>query len=482
MPGMNVKYVVFRVLDVGQGACNYVEIYNQAEAVVHNMLVDLGTNSSQAIATANIEWLKNQIKDRTNPKIDVVMLTHGDNDHYNLMLKLLPALGSPTGQEIGMVRYGGVDWRYKIGNTSLITELKKYCSNVTGFGSQASGYDRDKSSWTRLWPSNDVFQPGDAQLYVLMANTQHPQDGTIRQGASRRPNAEAINSKSVVFGVYWNYRWFIGTGDGTAATLAQVNTHFAGVGLPPTMSMTLPHHGSRKTTYDLKAAKDAVGAESFKVVDDFLQLFKPWTISVSADEKRHHHPSLLMIAQFAAATQTTQIYWCDPSLAAGNHYLTPWIDERINQPTDPAYPGQPTYATTRTQANVYSTLYCDRRLIINYESPPLPANKLPKPTMAVDTSGVPRGRNWYFISDGTNLSLQSASSNSPATTSMMTFIGRAAAAGPSRNAAYRTTQTGLRATPGRFAQQTHTNMTRPPALITAAPPAGSQLRVRVIRG
>lgn len=404
---MDVAQVNFHVLDVGQGACNYVEIVDEAGDVIHNMLIDLGTNSSQAIATDNIEWLKEQIKDRADPRIDVVVLTHGDTDHFNLMMRLLPALNPASTDRIGMVRYGGVAWRYMIGKTSLIDELEKYCDDVNGFTPTATSYD--DGDWEPIWP--DEHEDGDVTLNLIIANTPHAKD-PVSSVKRQKLNAEAVNTKSVVLGVEWDEHWVVATGDATATTIARINKLLKDVtaaDLPTTFMLTLPHHGSRKTTYDLTAASDKPSDEDVQIVDKFLETFEPLTLSISAGEKRHHHPSMLMVEQFSLYTDQDVVYWSDPELTdEDRHFLTCWIDLDITgKGVDPRWPSQPLYAATQTSQNVYSTLYFKSdpynreyiklkpkgKYFIRYECPPLPAESLGGDSVQED---VPLGRNWEF--------------------------------------------------------------------------------------
>jgi hypothetical protein len=407
---MDVKEVRFYVLDVGQGACNYVEIIDKAGKVINNMLIDLGTNSKQTIADANIKWLTDKIKGRANPRIDVLIITHGDTDHYNLMLKLLPALNPASKDRIGMVRYGGVDWRYKIGSTSLIKELKKYSYDVNGLSASESGYDgaKPKNKWTPIWP--DKPDDADPKLQLLIANTPHPKDNTIWTGV-KRPNAEAINTKSVVTAIEWDNFWIVATGDATATTLEAINTLLEDEDtLPKTFMMTLPHHGSRKTTYDLRRAKDLPGNPALKVVDDLLEKFKPRTVSISADEKSHHHPSMLMIEQFSKYTDKTEYFWKDPAAGSDRHFLTAWIDKTLTATgTTPAWPPSFLYATTQTKAPIFSTLYFDTvqyngKKYERYISPPNPAIPSGGGPLA---KGIPRGRNFEFRMDSTDINVYS---------------------------------------------------------------------------
>ena len=216
---MSINEVRFHVLDVGQGSCNYIEIVDGAGDVIHNVLIDLGTNSKQQIAADNLDWLIKRIENRADPRIDVVILTHGDTDHYNMMLKLLPALNPAAKTRIGMVRYGGTLLRYKIGNTWLIKLLAKYSADVDTFTPVASSYDKIKKTWTPIWSAKSGAD--EVKLQLIVANTPHPRD--------YKPTGESINTKSVVTAIEWDRYWMIASGDATATTLVQINDILAGL-------------------------------------------------------------------------------------------------------------------------------------------------------------------------------------------------------------------------------------------------------------
>ena len=489
---MDVKAVNFYVLDVGQGSCNYVEIVDSADKVIHNMLIDLGTNSSQAIATKNVEWLRNKIKDRADPRIDVVIITHGDTDHYNLMLRLLPALNPAQTSRIGMVRYGGVAWRYQIGNVSLITELKKYCADVNGLSVSQTSYKWEFGKtpvWTPIWPSAPAAT--DPKLQLIIANTPHPKDpkdSTKKQ----KLNAEAVNTKSVVVGLEWDGYWMVGTGDATADTLSRINILFAIATLPKTFMLTVPHHGSRKTTYNLKAASNIPSPLSKLVVGTFLNIFKPKTVSVSAGEKNHHHPSMLLLNQFAGVTDQVTQYWSDPALAPlKRHFLTSWVDLPITAlGITPAWPQKWLYSATQTSQNIYSTLYFKslpynqqyekddmagkkRKKVVVYSRyfcPPVPGTEF---SGDADQTGIPLGRNWTFTMTKTNIDVYSTENVARAMADKGELVASAAAPPPSATtAAGRELRAGRAAPPPGAARFAAPNPARP----SIAEPAGPRLR------
>jgi hypothetical protein len=422
---MTTKTIKFHVLDVGQGACNYVEIIDEDDIVTHNMLIDLGTNSKQAIAHDNLQWLRDKIIDNGG-YLDVLILTHGDTDHYNMIAKILPAFGPPAHNQIGMIRYGGPSWRYNQGR--LITTLTGYAAqidgspfivyNIASFTPSQTGYDGDGEYpyWTPIWEA-DADDAAEPKLQLFIANTPHPQDGANLFVRQTKMNAEAVNTKSVVTALEWNNHWYVATGDATATTLAELNDILAEAqedDFPATFMLTLPHHGSRKTTYDLKKADDLPDLDARLVITDFLNLFPPMSMSVSAGEKNHHHPSMYLLRQFTDNLKDEDTYWSDPTLNDGsNHFLTSWIDLGITPVyIDPAWPPANTwlYATTKTSSNVYGTFYFKNAqynlaTYPQYVAPPIPVAA--QPPDHVDIANIPMGRNWEFRMVNDELSVES---------------------------------------------------------------------------
>jgi hypothetical protein len=445
MPTAQIK---FHVLDVGQGACNYVEIIDGNGDVTHNMLIDLGTNSSQTIAQDNLEWLRQKII-ANHQYLDVLILTHGDTDHYNMIAKILPAFGVPAHNQIGMIRYGGPSWRYNQGR--LITTLTKYAPvigdplanpvvyDIGSFEPSETGYDEEnEEKFTPIWQV-DADDETEPKLQLIIANTPHPNDGTNMAVRQTKMNAEAVNTKSVVLALQWNDYWYITTGDATSTTLGEINELLElaeSEDFPTTFMLTTPHHGSRKTTYDLKKADNIPDLEARMVVNEFLGLFPPLTISVSAGEKNHHHPSMYMIRQFTDNLANVATYWIDPTLNDHtNHFLTSWVDLAITPIyIEPAWPDAWLYATTKTAKNIYSTFYFKNAQYNlagypQYISPPIPVAA--EPPDHVDIADIPMGRNWEFRMVGTTLSVLSTTNEARAQAERADFAAIGSAPPPS---------------------------------------------------
>jgi hypothetical protein len=214
----------------------------------------------------------------------------------------------------------------------------------------------------------------------------------------------------------------VATGDATAATLIGVNKLLKGVNpdtLPRVFMLTMPHHGSRKTTYNLAVADDDVDADARKVVDKFLVIFAPDTVSISSGTK-HNHPSMLMTDQFARHTNQDLIYWWDDALDHDRHFITCWVDMYVTgAAVAPKWPAKWMFATTQTGENVYSTLYFRDQPYNQAFAAPAPVNLVYKrfvcplvPSVDLESPtaqvGIPMGRNWLFsIEEGDELTVES---------------------------------------------------------------------------
>jgi hypothetical protein len=436
---MATHKVDFSVLDVGQGSCNYVEIFDEGGALTNNLLIDLGTNSSQAIAAANLKLLRERIIARGR-YLDVLILTHGDTDHYNMIASILEAFGPPAANQIGMVRYGGPSWRYAKGR--LITTLKKYTAPLNGvtnllpFTASQTGYDATKNPvWSSIWKAGD--EDAAPKLHLIVANTPNPEKDPADLTKRQSMHPEAVNTRSVVAGLEWDRYWIIATGDATATTLADINNILAMADVssfPKTFMLTLPHHGSRKTTYNLKKASLVPKDENRAVVNSFLDKFSPRTISISAAEKTHHHPSMYMIRQFADKMVPKDPFWWDEKLAIEQHFLTSWIDLTITPDmSDPPWPARWLYATTRTRRNIFSTYYFKNAQYNNdgyaqYLSPPVPAIAA---TNHRNIDNVPMGRNWIFRMEGETLDVESTENPARAAAARADFVATPRSSPPS---------------------------------------------------
>ena len=135
------------VVDVGQGQCTFVEIYDDTKPtpkLVHTILMDCGTDKASAVTDDNIDYIVKKIKSMDKPAIDCLVFSHSDKDHIWLMWDLLRKF-EPTFPDIKTIWYGGDRDQYtKYGyNVLNYIESEKICkkANIKSPGSDRTGYD-----------------------------------------------------------------------------------------------------------------------------------------------------------------------------------------------------------------------------------------------------------------------------------------------------------------------------------------------------
>lgn len=98
---------VLMVLPIGQGACNLVEVYDNSNALVFLGMVDCGNKNEHFFNYSNVsdsfEYLREKMKARAQAfygagvnddqiYLDLFILTHQDEDHYNKFVNMLTDL------------------------------------------------------------------------------------------------------------------------------------------------------------------------------------------------------------------------------------------------------------------------------------------------------------------------------------------------------------------------------------------------------
>ena len=369
---MATDKVVVNVMDVGQGQGNFVEVYD-GTTLTNTLLFDLGSaKASRTAGTESINYIAGKVASMTHPMIDFISLSHKDRDHRNLVTRLIDAIedlvGTDTGAfSIGEVRFGGNREWYP---DRLFKRLEKYCLNVLNLPLRHTGYNKLTSQWTAIWSENDV------SVYIALANV--PTEGvttlstTSNPKKRRRVDSELANCVSILSNIKWNQNEFLINGDATFTTFQEFNKTFKNGDFPYTKMVTLPHHGSRKTTFGLSSSTATALGPSVTTVTNFAKRISGKTVTASAEiYGRYHHPSYDVMTYFNrfADSTTTRVWYYDPSLANNNrHYLTAYLDTSFTDSHTNKIGG--VYSSFETTMNVFSTLYRVPDNAGNYLAPP----------------------------------------------------------------------------------------------------------------
>jgi hypothetical protein len=375
-----VSTMRFTVLPVGQGTGTLIEILDDdaAKTPLAAILVDLGSMLWRVHETGFVsaDLVAQELRRMNNaPTLNAVLLSHGDADHINLVGRLLdgfmaPSQGAPRNQTLAVenVWYAGYPASYTKRGVNFLTKLHAYrpgpATNVHQLGPDVSDLNVPLLSGHGL------------ELYVITANTAvestevaAESEDDLHTGTTSYLNNTVSLVLLVAFGA--QRRYIVVTGDATGMTIARCNTAITNYpgDLAPILSLTLPHHGSAVTTYDLLGAAtqeyDRAAFAQYNV-EWFVHSLRPQSLTVSAGEvQKYSLPSARMIMDFGKYLETSP--YADAALWNTNprqHFYTSYFerneltvvsDAMTNTVTQ--WPPSEGWQTVRTSKAVYTTDY-----------------------------------------------------------------------------------------------------------------------------
>lgn len=365
---MATENVIVNVVDVGQGQCTFVEIYDDSAKLVHTLLFDCGTDKSSDQTENNLRYIADKVSGMDTPAFDCIFFSHSDNDHISLTARLLVLCGDSPKPIIKRVIYGGNLDQYTKDGVNILNAIVEegHCNadDVMSPGSYYSNYDPDEEKYTgTLWLSDDK----SVAVVSLFCNVLSSRGKwKVGDDVPVRKSAVAKNMVSLVAGLYYAGSSHVICGDATGGTMGAVLKWMKGAPVFGNNVMTtLPHHGSRTTAgLAVKSAKRAsLNAE--RVIRAFSKLLRSRTMSVSA-YALHNHPSLELMNMFVPTEKDP--YLLDQRLKSKDaHYLTANMDMELLLDTarGPGKRSRGTSLHTRTDtsfetgANTFTTRYFD---------------------------------------------------------------------------------------------------------------------------
>ena len=208
-------------INVGQGDSTLIVCPNG-----ERVLVDLGSkgglNNQGKKAVA--KYIKDRLADSSNPRLDVLVITHPDGDHYNMIKKFL------EGVDVDQVIIGGSVDQYTVGNFDD-DFLQDFESAGTLVRPAANTSDPEGT------PS-PLFDCGAADIWILAAN--------VPAGSGAASNF-VRNTPSIVLRVAHGDFETILTGDATFTTEKHILGAYSASFLQVDI-LKLGHHGSRTTS------------------------------------------------------------------------------------------------------------------------------------------------------------------------------------------------------------------------------------------
>ncbi|MGN7819318.1 hypothetical protein ACTJJB_04265 [Chitinophaga sp. 22536] len=326
---MATGFIVLTVVDVGQGQCTFLEVYDDSKTpkLIQTVMMDCGSDKKSDDTPTNLEYIATRVASMAKPAFDCIIFSHSDKDHISLtqdVLDLIPATKKPV---VKKVVYGGDYDQYEKSHVNILDDLQTngYCTrkDIISPGSYKTNYDKKNGKFAGrpLWESSDKA----VKIYSVVANVlSNDPDWDSNDEDLWGSKAEEKNRVSIICGLYYAGVSYVICGDATNVTMSVTNQLFKGTTVFKKNEMTtLPHHGSRATAYAVPRTKDPSDA-AVKVVNTFAKLMNSRILTASAFEK-HRHPSLMLMNAFLPTL--TKPFLRDARLKQQNtHRLNAYVD------------------------------------------------------------------------------------------------------------------------------------------------------------
>lgn len=283
---MSASRIEVCVLHVAQGMGTLVRIYETffgTEKLTALALIDLGSDTpNDSHADDGVDFvmssLKRMVDDSITPRIEMLIVSHQDYDHWSLLPALLGRIQSEqSGTTLGSLAFGGNSWggdaTKAVGSFATHFKVKPVPIGST------SGY-------AVAGTKTPMASIKGVNFLVLVSNV-----------SSRRSAVDLErNTSSAAIVIAFGGTNFILPGDGTSETLGAAMTvlhKWTTAPLPnpvlPCKMMSAPHHGALRTLADnYNSKKPKLG-----IASDFIESYtKPQVVAASAGfESKHRHPS-----------------------------------------------------------------------------------------------------------------------------------------------------------------------------------------------
>ncbi|GGB42477.1 hypothetical protein GCM10011505_24810 [Tistrella bauzanensis] len=216
------------------------------------------------------------------PRLDLVLLSHQDEDHWTLineMLDQVKARDIPL--EVGRVIAGGTEW-----GSGAKAAIKRLVDLIPGENPQAQYYFTNATDYgDPLTGATTTIALDDVLVRTIIANTP----STVSKK----------NGTSAVVVVQLGGLGYVLPGDATFQTLAMANTKlkaWPSTPLPSVYMMSAPHHGALTT---MTKKKDGDNSDLGELIE-FVDLTRPYSVFASAGVfNSHKHPYLIILTTLA---------------------------------------------------------------------------------------------------------------------------------------------------------------------------------------
>ncbi|HEY3598074.1 MAG TPA: hypothetical protein VGL08_11265 [Paraburkholderia sp.] len=284
------------MLFVDQGMGNLVELVDTAsKEIVFRALVDFGS-AKTSVCTETVTWLAKKISTNKKAKLDLLVISHKDNDHWSLLPKLAEELGEMDHTlEITLAKHGNKPKEYnKYKSLSEGTKKKRTILEYMSQYQTLDAYPEKASSYVGSPPSAPIVKSNGVAFKVVTVNV--PAGGSAKDIIA--------NTASLVLAIEGNKSTVMLPGDATAETCKELNRileNAKGKLLAKPAFLGVPHHGALRTL----ASNYITSDPNLDVGKKFADTLLPKCIGASAGFSTHRHPSKTVLDLFTTSLSTS---------------------------------------------------------------------------------------------------------------------------------------------------------------------------------
>lgn len=239
-----------------------------------------------------MEQLKLQVKAGRTARIELMLISHQDRDHWQLLTELnQQIIDNKMTVEVGKMMLSGANWR-----DSSETAVKKFVDRTADPDKNVTWYDAESSDYYDPKNPRQTLTIGDMKLKMLVTNVA---TNDSKEDIDR-------NCSSAVVLLQLNQFSFILPGDSTWETFArlkQIMDKWPQNPLPFVYAASVPHHGALRTMN----RNSSVTVPDLRDLVWFTNYTRPTSIYASAGIKNtHSHPYRIVLEVMGRYTSAEQ--------------------------------------------------------------------------------------------------------------------------------------------------------------------------------
>ncbi len=283
------------MLFVDQGMGNLIELVDTStKEIVFRALVDFGSSKSTA-CVATVDWLADEISVGTKAKLDFLIISHKDNDHWSLLRPLAEKLLQK-----------GHSLEIKAGWHGNRPEQYNKLKNLDDAQKKGKTIIEYMSKYVQLYPlveKGSSYKTAGALKPIASSHGVDFKIVTVNVPSGKSKADIISNTQSLVLAIEGNGKTVFLPGDATAETCVELNEILeskAGGVLKGPLFLSVPHHGALRTL----ASNYTTTNPDLDVGKAFAKNLSPKSIGASAGFATHHHPSKIVLDLFAGSLDT----------------------------------------------------------------------------------------------------------------------------------------------------------------------------------